>query len=94
MAVLDARETYQNLKNKGFEDAVNKSDDHRYLKFFHEGKAVLTTKLSHGGKDIGDFLISMMSRQCQLNKKQFVDLAKCPLSEEEYVVILQEKGFI
>ena len=41
MAVLDAKKTYKNLKSKGFEDADNKSDDHKYLNFFYNEKLIL-----------------------------------------------------
>lgn len=94
MAVLNAKTTYGNLKKKGFDDAPNKSDDHRWLELFHNGKLVLHTKISHGGKDLGDFLIKQMSMQCKLDKSDFMDLANCPLSKKQYFDILSEKGYI
>jgi hypothetical protein len=52
--VLDGSKTYKSLKKKGFEDSPTKSVDHKYLEFYHEGKLVLYTKLSHGSKkDLG-----------------------------------------
>jgi hypothetical protein len=90
MAALDSKDTYRNLKKKGF---VESPGDHKFLEFYNDNKLILHTKLSHGGKkDIDDYLIKQMSVQCQLDKKQFIDLAKCPLSKEEYVKILKEKG--
>ena len=94
MAVLDAKKTYKNLKSKGFEDAENKSDDHKYLNFFYNEKLILHTKISHGAKDLNDFLIKQMSSQCKLSKEQFKDLANCPLSESEYLQILKENEII
>ncbi len=94
MAVLDAKKTYKNLKSKGFEDATNKSDDHKYLNFFHNGRIILHTKISHGAKDLNDFLIKQMSSQCKLSKEEFKDLANCPLSEEAYIQILKENEMI
>ncbi len=90
MAVLDSKITYKNLKKKGFVDAPG---DHKFLEFYHNNKLILHTKISHGSKkDIDDYLIKQMSVQCQLDKNQFIDLAKCPLSKEQYLKILNEKG--
>lgn len=53
------------------------------------------TKISHGGKtDIGDALLHEMARQCKINKQQFQDLVKCPLSREKYEDILRTKNAI
>ena len=94
MSVLDPKKTYKNLKKKGFVDAANKSPDHKYLEFYHDGKFVLHTKLSHGNKDLGDFLIKQMSVQCHLDKNEFMDLSNCPLSKEEFIKILDKKGVL
>jgi predicted RNA binding protein YcfA (HicA-like mRNA interferase family) len=94
MAVLDAKKTYKNLKTKGFEDAPNKSDDHKYLNFIYNDKLILHTKISHSAKDLDNFLIKQMSSQCKLSKEQFKDLANCPLSEEEYIQILKDNEII
>ena len=85
MAVLDPRKTYKNLKKKGFQDAENRSSDHKYLEFYYNGLLVLYTKVSHGNKDIGDHLIKQMADQCKLDKNDFLDLAKCPLNFEGYI---------
>lgn len=82
----------QNLLKKGFEDAKSKSDDHKWLELFHEGMLVLHTKISHGEKDLGDFLIKQMSSQCKLTKSDFMNLANCPLSKEKYFKILEGNG--
>ncbi len=95
MAVLDSSRTYRNLKKKGFVDSTVKSVDHKYLEFYYNGQLITHTKVSHGSKkDLNDYLIKQMSFQCKLTKQQFMDLAKCPLSEEEYITILIDKGFI
>jgi hypothetical protein len=91
--VLDKNKTYKNLKKKGFIDSVNHSGDHKYLEYFADGKLILYTKISHGSvKDLDDYLIRQMSSQCKLTKQQFLDLANCPLSSEDYLKILKEKG--
>ncbi len=94
MSVLDPNETYRNLKKKGFVDAVNKSVDHKRLELFHDGKYVLSTKISHNNDDIRDPLIKLMSVQCKLNKNDFMDLCKCPLSKEAYLKKLEEMGLL
>lgn len=94
MSVLDPKKTYRNLKKKGFVDSPTKSVDHKYLEFYHKGKLVLYTKISHGNSDLENHLIKQMSNQCKLSKKEFMDLANCPMSKDEYLGVLQEKEIL
>ena len=90
--VIDSGKTHKNLKKKGFTEAPW---DHKFLHFYHKGRFVLSTKISHGGAhDLDDFLIGKMATQCKLNKPDFIDLANCPLSQESYIDILIKKGAI
>jgi predicted RNA binding protein YcfA (HicA-like mRNA interferase family) len=89
MACFKATKVKKALEKKGFE---KKNGDHNYYEFWHKGKLVVSTKTSHNNQDIGDSLIGMMSRQVQLEKKQFLDLINCPLSKEDYIKILERKG--
>jgi hypothetical protein len=90
--VINSRKTYENLKKKGFYDVPG---DHKFLRFFHNGNLILSTKVSHGSNhDLDDFLIGQMASQCGLNKKDFLDLVNCPLSEKKYISIIKEKGVI
>src|SRR5690606_2352394 len=92
MAVLDPKDTRRNLKKKGFVDAPG---DHKRLEYYHNNRLVLHTKVSHGSKkQIDDYLIKHMSVQCQLDKKQFVNLARCPLSTDAYLKILADKRIL
>ncbi len=91
MPVLDAKKTYQNLLSKGFKAVKG---DHKYLEYYFNGKFILHTKISHGEKELQDFHIGMMKRQCKLEKTEFIDLANCPLSESEYLEILKKNGII
>ena len=92
MASLDKNTTYKNLKKKGF---VDTDGDHKYLEFIHNGKTILFTKVSHGSsKEIDDYLIKQMYIQCKLDKKNFINLAKCPLSKDAYLQILQDKNML
>jgi predicted RNA binding protein YcfA (HicA-like mRNA interferase family) len=87
--VLKSDKVCKNLKKKGF---VECNTHHKYYEFVHEGKVILHTKVSHNGQDINDYLISQMKSQCMLSKQEFLDLVNCPLSLEEYVKILKNKG--
>jgi hypothetical protein len=91
MAVLDAKKTYANLLSKGFK--LGKGD-HKFLEFYYMGKYILQTKISHGEKELEEFHIGMMKRQCKLEKSEFIDLANCPLSADDYVDILKKNGTI
>jgi hypothetical protein len=92
---LDKNKTFKNLKKKGFVDSISRSDDHKYLEYCIAGKMIAYTKVSHGsGKDLDDYLVRQMASQCKLTKQQFCDLANCPLSAEEYLKILKEKGLL
>jgi hypothetical protein len=91
MAVLDAKKTYNSLLSKGFKGGKG---DHKFLEYYYNGKYILQTKISHGEKELQGFHIGMMSRQCKLEKKDFIDLANCPLTAEHYVQILKENGII
>jgi len=94
MSVLDPRKTYRNLKKKGFTSSTTKSVDHKHLEFFHNKKYILATKISHGNKDIENHLIKQMSFQCSLDKNEFIDLARCPLSKKDFIDILGKKGLL
>jgi predicted RNA binding protein YcfA (HicA-like mRNA interferase family) len=93
--VIDKKETVRNLKRKGFVESSSKSDDHIYLEYIHNGKLILYTKVSHGSsKDIGIPLLKQMAQQCKLSKNDFTNLAKCPLSADAYLQIIDNLGLL
>jgi len=95
MNPLDSKMTYKSMCKKGFKDTVNKSNDHKRVEFWYNGKLTrCRTKFSHNGQEINDYLISEMAKQVSLSKKEFVEFAKCNLSEDEYVTILRTKNII
>jgi predicted RNA binding protein YcfA (HicA-like mRNA interferase family) len=95
MAVLPAKKSYQHLKSKGFQEASNKSVDHKWLEFWYDGKLTrIKTKMSHGAKEIDDGLISLMARQTYLSSNQFIKMAECTISEKEYIELLKQKNII
>jgi hypothetical protein len=91
MAVIDAKKALTNLKKKGFLEVTG---DHKFLIFHYNGKEILHTKISHGAKDLDDYLIKRMALQCNLDKNDFKKLVECPLSKEKYIELLKEKGLI
>jgi tRNA/tmRNA/rRNA uracil-C5-methylase (TrmA/RlmC/RlmD family) len=77
------------LANKGF---VQENRDHSFLFLFVEGrKSSIRTKISHGSKEYGDNLLSLVARQLHLSNKELDDLIDCPLCHEDYVGILKQK---
>lgn len=86
MAALDSRKVQASLEKKGFTESANKSGDHIRFEYWHDGKLTrCNTKLSHNGQDINDSLISLMSKQMQLSKKEFKEFVECTFSQEDYV---------
>ncbi len=77
------------LISKGF---VQEERDHSYFFLHVEGrKSSIRTKISHGSKEYGDNLLSLVARQLCLSKIELNDLLDCPLRHEDYVMILKAK---
>ncbi len=94
MTTLKKNTAFKNLLKKGFIESTKKAPDHKRLELYVDGKFVTSTKFSHNNDDIRDPLIKLMSQQCKLSKNEFVDLANCPLSKEEYLEILKSKDLL
>jgi len=92
MAAISTKDTLRNLKKKGF---VEVAGDHPYLLYVFGGKGGVYNKGGHGNKkDLDDFLIKQMSVQCRLDKKEFLDLARCPMSKAAYHDRLKQQGLV
>ena len=77
------------LAKKGF---VPEQRDHSYFFLHVDGrKSSVRTKISHGSKEYGDNLLSLIARQLYLSIKQLNDFLDCPLDYREYIKILKEK---
>ena len=78
------------LRKKGFRREM----DGKHVRYFLTNGEQVRTMMSHGdsGTSIGAPLISAMSRQLHLSKRQFLDLIDCTLSEEAYRTVLREQG--
>lgn len=65
---------------------------HKMAYFRYNGKTIIKTRLSQGS---GDAKAKNEIRQdFKLNEERFRDLVNCPLSKEEYIVILKDKKII
>lgn len=82
------------LRKKGF---VEENASHRVFRLHtDEGKTSVVTHTSHGSakEDLGPVLISKMSKQLNLSKNEFLALVECPLSKEELVGLLRDRGHL
>jgi len=89
--VVDAKKALKSLKKKGFSEY---DGDHKFLEYYHKGKLILHTKISHGEKELNSYLIAQMSKQCKISKNEFLDLVNCPLSATAYNRMLIDLGLI
>lgn len=87
-----ARDVMSSLLSKGF---VLRENDHAFLHLYVDGKkTAIFTKISHGEKEIGDNLLSLMARQVKLSSKQFRNLVDCPMSEQDLIDHLRSSDAI
>jgi len=89
LTTLKVKVVDTNLQKKGF--VRNEKSDHiRYILYVNGVKTVISTKISHGEKEIGDPLIAHMSNQLLLSKSDFVDLVSCKIDGEQYLAMVDE----
>jgi len=89
---LKTKDIEKSLTRKGFSVYTN---DHKYFVFTDDDrKTEIRTKISHSHNEIGDDLISKMSRQLQIDKKIFADFIECIKSETDYVQELKNKNIL
>lgn len=88
MKPFSARDVDAALLRKGF---VKRQGDHAYYHFKHKGRDVgVSTKISHGEREIGQGLIKRMRAQMRLETNaDFARFVECPLTLEEYVALLK-----
>jgi len=83
------------LTGKGFE--LRDDRDHFVLVFAGVGlRRAIFTKLSRGSKYkvYGDKLLSDMSHQLKITRKQLDALIECPMQESDYTKVLKDQGLI
>jgi hypothetical protein len=85
-----AREVAAALQAKGFRKTEN---DHSFFTLWVDGKkTVIHTKISHGEKELGNRLLSLMARQLGVTRSQFLLFVNCDLTQDGYVRHLREAG--
>ena len=79
------RSVEASLEKKGF---VRTERDHHYFIYLTKDgrKTTARTKTSHSPKvrEIADNLLGQMARQCLLPRGEFLLLADCPMTREDY----------
>lgn len=71
------------LERKGFK----KENSHHIIMCYCDvrgAKTPIRTKASHSGKDLSDWHLSQMAKQCKLSNKEFLRFVDCEMSQEEY----------
>jgi hypothetical protein len=83
----------KSLQRKGF---VRSNGDHHFFHYYTTTgrKTRIFTKTSYGNREIGNSLLSMMSKQCGLSRADFDLLIDCPLDREAYELKLINQGRI
>ncbi len=88
------------MKKKEIEKIFRKLDlnvrstGHQYGWLLVNGKKILRVHYSHGRGDIPGKVINKIRGQLKLSKRDFKGLIECPLTYEDYIAILKQKGFI
>ena len=90
MSSRKTRDLRKALTAKGFE-AVHTHHDMFWLCVGGKRSSV-RTRISHGASEYGENLLGQMARQLGLSRTEFDDFIECPLSEEQYVDLLAERG--
>jgi len=89
LAVLKTLKIEKGLLRKGF---AKENSNHKFFHLFINNRRTnIYTKISHGKKEIDDYLIGRMASQTGLTKNEFIDLIECPLSYEDYIKLLIER---
>ena len=58
-----------------------------------DDRKILRVHYSHGKGDIPEKVANKIRGQLKLSPLHFEDLVKCPLTREDYLEILKQKGF-
>ena len=89
MRTCKTRDIAAALLKKGFEE---RSSHHRIFYLIVDSKiSGVHTFLSHGVKEYNADLLTKMRTQLHITAKELDDLIQCPLSGEEYVMLLVER---
>ncbi|MCI2424433.1 hypothetical protein LM599_00100 [Candidatus Acetothermia bacterium] len=75
-------------------DLKVRSTGHNYGWLIVSGKKILRVHYSHGKGDIPEKVVNKIRGQLKLPKKDFKELADCPLTYKDYINVLKQKGII
>jgi len=82
----------QSFVSKGFKRSEK---DHHWFTYFYDGKKTsIRTKISHDSREYGDGLLTAVSRQLRLSKKDLLLLKDCSMTKEDYLKHLLEHGHV
>jgi hypothetical protein len=84
MSTRKCKDVSAALLKKGFQ---LREGDHQYFVYHRSSDAKKTpifTKISHGEREIGDFLLGHMAKQCKVTRADFLDLVDCPMDRAAY----------
>lgn len=95
MKVRKVKELHKTLIKKGFE-VIPEKKHHNYLVLIVDGKKQnIHTYFSHSIKEYGNTLMTQVKKQLKFNDNQKAeDFFDCPMSYDDYVIMLRENGHI
>lgn len=62
--------------------------------FLVDGKRVLPLHYSRGHNDMPGHVPEKFRKQMFLNRVEFLEMKRCTMTRDEYVVVLQERGVL
>lgn len=71
-----------------------RSTGHNYGWLIVNNKKILRVHYSHGKGDVPPVIVNKIRGQLKLSQKDFVELINCPLTYEDYINILKQKGIL
>jgi predicted RNA binding protein YcfA (HicA-like mRNA interferase family) len=87
------KDVVKSLLKKGFVES--EGSRHRKFKLYDKSaRTSVATVISHGESELREVLAGVVARQLHLNTRQLDDLVKCPMSHDEYLSILRQKGIL
>jgi len=93
MASVRTKALVSALLRKGFRQ--HSSHHTFYWLYDGEKKTSVKTRVSHGLSEYGDSLLAQVRKQlCLDTKMQLLDLVECPISQQDYLRILVQKGVV
>jgi len=90
LTAVKAKDVARGLRRKGF-DEIDNGD--LYYHFMVDGrKSGIFTLRSKSDDDLGARYLTNIARQVFLKRDELLDLVRCPLSWDDYIAILRERG--